>query len=50
MPDLYTQHNSLLIPATLADGGTVEAWVYVMNNIPPQAKVIASGDWKSRPI
>ena len=29
-------------------GGTVEAWVYVMNNIPPQAKVIASGDWKNR--
>ena len=48
MPNLYTQHNSLLIPATLADGGTVEAWVYVMNNIPPQAKVIASGDWKNR--
>ena len=46
-PRLY---DRLLIPATLAEGGTVEAWVYVMNNIPPQAKVIASGDWKSRPI
>ena len=46
-PRLY---DRLLIPATLAEGGTVEAWVYMMNNIPPQATVIATGDWKSRPI
>ena len=44
-PRLY---DRMLVPATLEDGGTVEAWVYVMNNIPPQAKVIASGDWKNR--
>ena len=34
-------YDRLLVPATLADGSTVEAWVYVMNNIPQQAKVIA---------
>ena len=42
-PRLYDRQ---LIPATLEDGSTVEAWVYVMNNIPEQAKVIDSGDWK----
>ena len=30
------------------DGGTVEAWVYVMNRLPSQATVIACGDWKTR--
>ena len=44
-PRLY---DRMLIPATLDDGSTVEAWVYVMNTIPAQAKVIASGDWKNR--
>ena len=44
-PRLYDRQ---LIPATLEDGSTVDAWVYVMNNIPEQAKVIACGDWKSR--
>ena len=44
-PRLY---DRMLVPATLEDGDTVEAWVYVMDNIPPQAKVIASGDWKNR--
>ena len=44
-PRLYDRQ---LIPATLEDGNTVEAWVYVMNNIPEQAKVIAGGDWKAR--
>ena len=44
-PRLY---DRMLVPATLEGGGTVEAWGYVMNNIPPQAKVIASGDWKNR--
>ena len=38
----------MLVPATLVDGSTVEAWVYMMNTIPPQAKVITSGDWKNR--
>lgn len=41
-------YDRMLVPATLEDGGTVEAWVYVMNTIPPQAKVITSGDWKNR--
>ena len=44
-PRLY---DRMLVPATLEDGSTVTAWVYVMNNIPPQAKVIPSGDWKNR--
>jgi len=46
-PRLYDRRQ---VPATLADGGTVEAWVYIMNELPQQAKVIATGDWKSRPI
>ena len=41
-------YDRKLIPATLEDGSTVEAWVYVMNNLPQQAEVIASGDWKNR--
>ena len=44
-PRLYDRQ---LIPAMLEDGSTVEAWVYVMNTMPQQAKVIASGDWKTR--
>ena len=44
-PRLYDRQQ---IPATLADGSTVTAWVYVMNRLPPQATVIASGDWKNR--
>ena len=44
-PRLY---DRMLVPATLADGSTVEAWVYVMNTIPAQARVIPSGDWKNR--
>ena len=44
-PRLY---DRMLVPATLEDGSTVEAWVYVMNTIPAQAKVIPSGDWKNR--
>jgi len=44
-PRLYDRQQIL---ATLADGSTVEAWVYVMNRLPPQATVIASGDWKNR--
>ena len=41
-------YDRLLVPATLADGSTVEAWVYVMNTIPQQAKPIPSGSWKAR--
>ena len=31
---------------TLADGSEDTGWVYIMNNLPVQAKVIQSGDWK----
>ncbi|MGN0866428.1 MAG: gamma-glutamylcyclotransferase [Oligosphaeraceae bacterium] len=27
-------------------GETVEAWVYVMNRLPEEAKVIPGGDWR----
>lgn len=45
-PRLYDRR---LYPATLADGTKTKAWVYVMVTLPPQAKVIESGDWKNRP-
>ena len=41
-------YDRKLIPATLEDGSTVEAWVNVMNNLPQQAEIIAGGDWKNR--
>ena len=41
-------YDRMLVQATLADGSTVEAWVYVMNTIPSQARIITSGDWKNR--
>lgn len=44
-PDLYTRK---FIVAKLADGSTVGGWVYIMNALPPHAKVIKSGDWKAR--
>ena len=44
-PDLYDRR---LIPATLEDGSTVSAWVYVMDELPKGAEVIPSGDWKNR--
>ena len=44
-PRLYDRK---LIQATLADGSTDTGWVYIMNNLPAQAKVIQSGDWKKR--
>ena len=44
-PRLY---DRMLVPATLEDGSAVDAWVFVMNTIPPQARVITSGDWKNR--
>ena len=46
-PQLY---DRMLVSATLEDGSMVEAWVYMMNNVPPQAKAIASGDWKKREV
>lgn len=44
-PDLYTRR---FIVAKLADGSSVGGWVYIMNNLPPQAEVIKSGDWRKR--
>ena len=31
-----------------ADGSEDTGWVYIMNNLPAQAKIIPSGDWKKR--
>ncbi len=31
----------------LDDGSETVAWIYVMNNLPRQAKIIACGDWKA---
>lgn len=42
-PRLYDRQ---LLQATLADGGEATGWVYIMNTLPPMAKVIESGDWK----
>lgn len=44
-PRLYDRK---LILVTLTDNTTIKAWTYIMNNLPEQAKVIASGDWKHR--
>lgn len=44
-PKLY---DHKFITATLADDTPIEAWVYIMNELPQQAKVITSGDWKAR--
>lgn len=44
-PVLYGRQ---IVSATPADGGTVDAWVYVMNDLPKQAKVIPGSDWKKR--
>ena len=30
----------------LVGGGSVLAWVYVMNRLPEGAKIIESGDWR----
>ena len=42
-PQLYDRQ---LLQATLADGGEATGWVYIMTELPEQAKVIESGDWK----
>ena len=42
-PKLYDRQ---LYPCTLPDGTTDSGWIYIMNNLPPMAKVIKSGDWK----
>ena len=42
-PRLYDRQ---LLQATLADGGKTTGWIYIMNTLPPMAKVIESGSWK----
>lgn len=44
-PRLY---DRILTDFCLPDGSTVQAWIYIMNHLPEQAKVIPSGDWKAR--
>ena len=44
-PRLY---DRILTDFCLPDGSTVQAWIYTMNHLPEQAKVIPSGDWKAR--
>ena len=39
-------YDRQLFPATLADGGKTTGWVYIMTELPEQAKVIECGDWK----
>ena len=42
-PRLYDRQ---LLQATLADGGEATGWVYIMTELPEDAKVIESGNWK----
>ena len=42
-PRLYDRQ---LFLCTLADETTDTGWIYIMNNLPPMATVIKSGDWK----
>ena len=45
-PRLY---DRMLMDFTLNNGETVQAWIYIMNHLPEQAKIIPSGDWKGEP-
>ena len=42
-PRLYDRQ---LISCTLPDGTTDTGWIYIMNTLPPMAKIIESGSWK----
>ncbi len=44
-PRLYDRK---LVDFELSDGEIIQAWIYIMNELPLQAKVIPSGDWKKR--
>jgi len=44
-PRLYMRE---LVAATLADGGTVQAMVYVMKKLPKDAKVMLEEDWREK--
>ena len=41
-------YDRVLTDFCLPDGSTVQAWIYTMNHLPVQAKIIPSGDWKVR--
>lgn len=41
-------YDRKLMDFPLPDGTTVQAWIYIMNELPHQAKVIQSEDWKKR--
>ena len=42
-PNFYRRER---VTATLEDGTEVQPLVYVMNNLPPMAKVIPGGSWR----
>ena len=42
VPSLYRREQ---IQVHLVGGGSVLAWVYIMNRLPDGAPVIESGDW-----
>ena len=44
-PRLYDRRT---VTATLEDGTAVEAMVYVMNQLPPSARLIENGSWRRR--
>ncbi len=44
-PRLYRREE---IDVFTKGGETVRAWVYIMNSLPKDAKVIESGNWKKR--
>ena len=44
-PRLYRREE---IEAFTAESGCVRAWVYIMNSLPKDAKVIEGGDWRNR--
>lgn len=43
-PGLYDRRQIM----AMVENETVEAWVYVMNRLPEQARIIPGGDWKNR--
>ena len=43
-PSFYRREK---IQVNLVGGGRVLAWVYIMNRLPKDAKVIESGDWRT---
>ncbi len=46
-PRLYDRK---LMDFELSDGEIIQAWIYIMNELPPQAEVILSGDWKRQSL